>query len=77
MLLHARRSLLNSFSTSNVAAETSFRLPLQSAPAFPALFDELDESLESLGLLSYGVSGELFRAIETSDLKPLTRSDHA
>ncbi|KAG7392080.1 hypothetical protein PHYPSEUDO_002304 [Phytophthora pseudosyringae] len=41
---------------SNVGAEIAFQLPLDSTASFPQLFEELDEKLRYLGVLSYGIS---------------------
>ena len=41
---------------SDVSAEFALQLPLQSAPKFQSLFDELDQNLNKLGISSYGVS---------------------
>ncbi|KAG2843112.1 ABC transporter A family member 1 [Phytophthora cactorum] len=41
---------------SNVGAEIAFQLPLDSTASFPQLFEELDEKMRDLGVLSYGIS---------------------
>ena len=41
---------------SDVSAEFALQLPLESAPKFQHLFDELDKNLKSLGISTYGVS---------------------
>ncbi|KAK1930146.1 ABC transporter A family member 1 [Phytophthora citrophthora] len=41
---------------SNVGSEIAFQLPLQSSSRFATMFAEMDRQLNSLGLLSYGVS---------------------
>jgi len=41
---------------SDVSAEFALQLPLNSAPKFQNLFDELDKNLKRLGISSYGVS---------------------
>ncbi|GMF55770.1 unnamed protein product [Phytophthora fragariaefolia] len=41
---------------SNVGSEIAFQLPLHSSSSFAAMFAELDRQLQTLGLLSYGVS---------------------
>ncbi|KAG7399525.1 hypothetical protein PHYBOEH_008650 [Phytophthora boehmeriae] len=41
---------------SNVGAEIAFQLPLDATASFPQLFEELDEKLGELGVLSYGIS---------------------
>ena len=41
---------------SDAAGEISFRLPLKDSGKFPEMFEELDENLESLKLLNYGIS---------------------
>ncbi|POM66858.1 ABC Superfamily [Phytophthora palmivora] len=41
---------------SNVGAEIAFQLPLDNTASFPQLFEELDEKMNSLGVLSYGIS---------------------
>ncbi|KAL3658018.1 hypothetical protein V7S43_017060 [Phytophthora oleae] len=41
---------------SNVGAEIAFQLPLDSTASFPQLFEELDEKMRELGVLSYGIS---------------------
>ncbi|OWZ23129.1 ABC transporter [Phytophthora megakarya] len=41
---------------SNVGAEIAFQLPLDNTASFPQLFDELDEKMIGLGVLSYGIS---------------------
>ncbi|KAG1688669.1 hypothetical protein DVH05_027488 [Phytophthora capsici] len=41
---------------SNVGSEIAFQLPLQSSSSFATMFAEMDRQLNSLGLLSYGVS---------------------
>uniref|UniRef100_K3W614 ABC transporter domain-containing protein n=1 Tax=Globisporangium ultimum (strain ATCC 200006 / CBS 805.95 / DAOM BR144) TaxID=431595 RepID=K3W614_GLOUD len=41
---------------SNVGAETSFQLPLDCTAQFATMFEALDEKLEQLGVLSYGIS---------------------
>jgi len=41
---------------SDVSAEFALQLPLQSAPKFQHLFDELDQNLNGLGISTYGVS---------------------
>uniref|UniRef100_H3GK29 ABC transporter domain-containing protein n=1 Tax=Phytophthora ramorum TaxID=164328 RepID=H3GK29_PHYRM len=41
---------------SNVGAEIAFQLPLDSTTSFPLLFEELDEKMGELGVLSYGIS---------------------
>ena len=41
---------------SNVSAELSFGLPHESKAQFEALFTELEEKKESLGIASYGAS---------------------
>ncbi|KAF1787671.1 P-loop containing nucleoside triphosphate hydrolase [Phytophthora cactorum] len=41
---------------SNVGSEIAFQLPLQSSSKFATMFAEMDRQLQTLGLLSYGVS---------------------
>ena len=41
---------------SDVSAEFALQLPMQSAPKFQNLFDELDQNLSKLGISTYGVS---------------------
>ncbi|TMW68214.1 hypothetical protein Poli38472_007886 [Pythium oligandrum] len=41
---------------SNVGAEIAFQLPLDCSSEFPLLFEALDDQLETLGVLSYGIS---------------------
>ncbi|GMF13570.1 unnamed protein product [Phytophthora lilii] len=41
---------------SNVGSEIAFQLPLHSSSEFATMFAEMDRQLQSLGLLSYGVS---------------------
>jgi len=41
---------------SDVSAEFALQLPLESAPKFQGLLNELDENLEKLGVNSYGIS---------------------
>ncbi|KAG7390389.1 ATP-binding cassette sub- A member 12 [Phytophthora pseudosyringae] len=41
---------------SNVGSEIAFQLPLHSSSRFAAMFAEMDRQLQTLGLLSYGVS---------------------
>ncbi|GLE03144.1 hypothetical protein PINS_up012023 [Pythium insidiosum] len=41
---------------SNVGAEIAFQLPLDASAEFPQLFEDLDSSLEKVGILSYGIS---------------------
>lgn len=41
---------------SNVGAEISFQLPLDSTALFPQLFESLDEKMQDLGVFSYGIS---------------------
>lgn len=41
---------------SNVGAEISFQLPLDSTAQFASMFEALDDKLVELGVLSYGIS---------------------
>ncbi|KAH7462518.1 hypothetical protein KRP22_004939 [Phytophthora ramorum] len=41
---------------SNVGTEIAFQLPLDSSSKFPAMFRKLDENLQNLSVLSYGIS---------------------
>ncbi|KAL4157382.1 hypothetical protein PRNP1_006405 [Phytophthora ramorum] len=41
---------------SNVGSEIAFQLPLHSSSSFATMFADMDNQLQSLGLLSYGVS---------------------
>ncbi|RLN57229.1 hypothetical protein BBJ28_00025928, partial [Nothophytophthora sp. Chile5] len=41
---------------SNVGAEIAFQLPLDCTAAFAPLFEEIDEKMRALGVLSYGIS---------------------
>ncbi|OWZ22804.1 ABCA1 lipid exporter [Phytophthora megakarya] len=41
---------------SNVGSEIAFQLPLQSSSSFATMFAQMDLQLQTLGLLSYGVS---------------------
>ena len=41
---------------SSVGKEKSFQLPMQDSPAFPALFSELDQQKDTLGIVDYGLS---------------------
>ncbi|KAG7395247.1 hypothetical protein PHYBOEH_004021 [Phytophthora boehmeriae] len=41
---------------SNVGTEISFQLPLDSSSQFPAMFHKIDENMEKLAVLSYGIS---------------------
>jgi ATP-binding cassette subfamily A (ABC1) protein 3 len=41
---------------SNVGAEIAFQLPLDGTASFPQLFEELDDKMKELGVLSYGIS---------------------
>eukprot|EP00854_Cymbomonas_tetramitiformis_P022622 gene22622-27306_t len=66
-----------------VAAELTFRLPLDATPLFPDLFRELEEEGAALGVASFGVSmttledvflhlGDEAAAAEAEDGKPLS-----
>lgn len=41
---------------SDVGSEQSFRIPFEAAAQFPALFRDLDDSKEGLGITQYGIS---------------------
>jgi ATP-binding cassette, subfamily A (ABC1), member 3 len=56
----------------NVGAELNLRLPLTSSSVFPVLLAELDSKLQSLGVISYGVS---ITSIEDVFLK-ISGGDH-
>ena len=49
-------SVLDAVLLSNVGAEISYQLPLNSASSFAPMFEELDEQVESKNISSYGVS---------------------
>lgn len=50
-----RRFVPDSKVMSDVGAEISFQLPLGASDAFPAMMQHLDDSLEGLGVESYGI----------------------
>ena len=58
---------------SSVGMEISYQLPLESSAQFPEMLSELDTKLESLGLISYGISvttlEEVFLTIARGALK--------
>ncbi|KAL7995255.1 putative ABC transporter, AAA+ ATPase domain, ABC transporter A [Plasmopara halstedii] len=41
---------------SNVGAEIAFQLPLDNSASFPQLYEDLDDKMRELGVLSYGIS---------------------
>ncbi|ETK86251.1 hypothetical protein F441_09243 [Phytophthora nicotianae CJ01A1] len=59
---------------SNVGAEIAFQLPLDSTASFPQLFEELDERMRDIGVLSYGIS---VTTLEEVFIKVAEASDEA
>jgi len=51
-----RRHVPEATLATSVAAELSIRLPLSASPAFPRMLTELDASLASFSIASYGIS---------------------
>ncbi|CAH0482415.1 unnamed protein product [Peronospora belbahrii] len=58
---------------SNVGSEIAFQLPLASSSKFASMFEDMDNNLQKLGLLSYGVS---VTTLEEVFIKVAESGDH-
>eukprot|EP00644_Phytophthora_capsici_P001766 jgi/Phyca11/533489/estExt2_fgenesh1_pg.C_PHYCAscaffold_140069 len=58
---------------SNVGSEIAFQLPLASSSKFASMFADMDDNLQTLGLLSYGVS---VTTLEEVFIKVAEADDH-
>ncbi|EGZ19833.1 ABC transporter lipid export ABCA family [Phytophthora sojae] len=58
---------------SNVGSEVAFQLPLTSSSKFASMFADMDDNLQKLGLLSYGVS---VTTLEEVFIKVAEADDH-
>ncbi|POM60255.1 ABC Superfamily, partial [Phytophthora palmivora] len=58
---------------SNVGSEIAFQLPLASSSTFASMFADMDDNLQKLGLLSYGVS---VTTLEEVFIKVAEADDH-